>query len=666
MPISKAVTEFTNVLIQDELNQDLMFACALYPTDDEFLASVRTEVEQQVQRLQYHPSVVIWASNNENEMAIAGPWWPEVLLWNTNLRESYEKLYVDTIRTIVQILDPSRPILNSSPTNGPLSQSQPQSIARTPNDPKYGDIHHYDYLSDSFEWTNYPSTRFASEYGFQSYPSFTALTSVSSPADWKYPLTANILHRQHRLTGEAEIKIQMKMHFPEVGSGGTNKLKSFIYLSQLYQAIAIKTESEFYRRNRFIDPETGLGKTMGALYWQLNDVWQAPTWSSIEYGGKWKMLHYFARRFFFPIQVIPYIIQPTTSVLQQAFSMSSTFLTNLHNRLHSNDTTQPLPEVPPQPSNNQVFALDLVRDDLFHLLSSFNITIKFFRWTSFTPIFQDTIYVENSRPQNVTRIYEQNISRILRSSYGTFTLSSGVFQVIVEQQPHLGLSQIENFLIPVPIPKITAMRMPKISAPLIQGPFEVSGVRSESHSSASAAQWSCAYRITVTTDSIAMFVWLELNLLEQTSQLNEFANYTTLNDKLRNPNGGLRLKPIMGMNGPHPSISPHRYPIREPASPYSGFREEPETLHSYHEGMVTAKLARTSALKMFPPNSHQDTPQQFKPVEGTGSDMLRYQFSDNAFQMFEPSMLVDLYLSRCISKTEVESSLEIQSLIDGL
>jgi beta-mannosidase len=36
---------------------------------------------------------------------------------------------------------------------------------------------------------------------------------------------------------------------------------------------------------------------MGALYWQLNDIWQAPTWASIEFGGKWKLLKSFAINF---------------------------------------------------------------------------------------------------------------------------------------------------------------------------------------------------------------------------------------------------------------------------------------------------------------------------------------------------------------------------------
>ena len=70
--------------------------------------------------------------------------------------------------------------------------------------------------------------------------------------------------------------------------------------------MAMKIETEFYRRNRDIDPKTGNGNTMGALFWQLNDIWQAPSWASIEFGGKWKLLQSYAIDFFDNFLVSPY------------------------------------------------------------------------------------------------------------------------------------------------------------------------------------------------------------------------------------------------------------------------------------------------------------------------------------------------------------------------
>jgi beta-mannosidase len=54
--------------------QDFMFACSMYPTTSWFLESVSIEVTQQVRRLQAHPSIVLWAGNNENEAALRGNW----------------------------------------------------------------------------------------------------------------------------------------------------------------------------------------------------------------------------------------------------------------------------------------------------------------------------------------------------------------------------------------------------------------------------------------------------------------------------------------------------------------------------------------------------------------------------------------------------------------
>lgn len=645
---------------------DFMFACALYPTDDEFLASVRLEIEQQVQRLQYHPSIVLWAGNNENEMAISGPWWPEVVAWSKKLKESYAILYVDTIKPIVQILDPTRPYMESSPSNGALSKSQPYSIARVPNDNKFGDVHHYDYLADSFEWTNFPPTRFASEYGFQSYPSFNALRSISTPNDWKYPLTPNILHRQHRLTGEAEMKLQIKMHFNELESGGIEKLKTFLYVSQLTQAIAIKTETEFYRRNRFIDPETKLGKTMGALYWQLNDVWQAPTWSSIEYGGVWKMLHYFARRFFFPIQAMPYLVQAPTPL--SGYYQQVALKPQQSMQFYQNNTQQQ--------QVSSIFVVDLVRDDLFQLLNSFNVTIKYYRWTSFIPVWQDTVYVKHTRPQNVTRIYEQDVSRILRQP-GAVSLTGGVFQVNIESQPRFGLSQIENYLMPVAPARVTAMRVAKISLELVQGPFELTEVATEPDQHRQSAdgpssQWSCAYRLTLASDSIAMFVWLDLDLINLDTRAvpdEALKHQSAFSSSRPPPPDHIRLDGLPsntmteGHLGAPQNVSTNRPPIGPPEhirlhlNNQDGPRSGPQSATSPREARKHFAGGRARHRLQHP---------NFQPLEGSGSAMLRYQFSDNAFNMFEPSKVVDLYLNRCLSRSQVESILEIQSLADCL
>ncbi|KAJ3613145.1 hypothetical protein NHX12_019397 [Muraenolepis orangiensis] len=169
--------------ICDELGvMDLMFACALYPTEEDFLSTVREEVLQQVRRLKSHPSVVVWSGNNENEAALATDWFGIPAAQRPLYLKDYVRLYVDNIRAVVLEEDQSRPFLASSPTNGLASELQGW-VAEDPYDPHYGDTHYYNYTHDCWDWTQFPRTRFASEYGFQSWPSFSTLQKVRRLGD---------------------------------------------------------------------------------------------------------------------------------------------------------------------------------------------------------------------------------------------------------------------------------------------------------------------------------------------------------------------------------------------------------------------------------------------------------------------------------------------------
>nr|XP_028599354.1 beta-mannosidase isoform X3 [Podarcis muralis] len=284
--------------------QDFMFAVALYPTDHSFLDSVRAEITHQVKRLKSHPSIILWSGNNENEAAIAYNWFSIPSAKKSVYADDYVTLYVKNIREIVIAEDETRPFITSSPTNG-LESAKEGWLAHAPYDTHFGDNHYYNYVSDCWDWTTFPRTRFASEYGFQSWPSFSALAQVSSEEDWSY--TSNFsLHRQHHANGNDQMLHQAGLHFklPQEGDPLKN-FKQSIYLTQIMQAQCIKSQTEFYRRSQS-EIINGEGRTMGALYWQLNDIWQAPSWASLEYGGKWKMLHYFAQRFFAPLLPVAY------------------------------------------------------------------------------------------------------------------------------------------------------------------------------------------------------------------------------------------------------------------------------------------------------------------------------------------------------------------------
>ncbi|KAK7140027.1 hypothetical protein R3I94_012593 [Phoxinus phoxinus] len=279
--------------------QDFMFACALYPTEKDFIQTVREEVTQQVRRLKSHPSVVIWSGNNENEAAIATDWFHITVAERPLYVKDYVKLYVENIRDIVLQEDSTRPFLVSSPTNGVESEKEGW-VAQDPYDPHYGDTHYYSYYKDCWDWTAFPRTRFASEYGFQSWPSLSTLSKVSVSSDWDFSSNFSS-HRQHHEDGNQQMLKQAELHYILPNSTDpVQKYRDTIYITQVMQAQCVKIQTEFYRRSRS-DIVGGKGHTMGTLYWQLNDIWQGPSWSSVEFGGKWKMLHYWATDFYSPI-----------------------------------------------------------------------------------------------------------------------------------------------------------------------------------------------------------------------------------------------------------------------------------------------------------------------------------------------------------------------------
>lgn len=283
--------------------QDLMFACAMYPVFNDFLASVRIEVAQNTRRLQHHPCIAIFATNNENEAALVQNWYG-TKSEAARFRQEYRALYIDVVKKTVEENDKWRVCLSSSPSNG-LKAINDSYISANPQDNNYGDIHYYNYVADGWNWSVYPRPRFVSEYGFQSYPALSSWGQATGGNDYLPDL---MKHRQHSPTGELPMLLLINRHLPLSSVPEKELVQAKIYFSQIAQAQAIKTETELYRTLR-----GSLANTMGALYWQLNDVWVAPSWSSIDFLGKFKILHYFARKFLQPTSVIP-ILSPANVV----------------------------------------------------------------------------------------------------------------------------------------------------------------------------------------------------------------------------------------------------------------------------------------------------------------------------------------------------------------
>lgn len=265
--------------------QDFMFACNLYPVTKDFIESVKTEIRQNIRRLQHHACIALWCGNNECEEAIK---WQSnspgnSVFYDTFLAE-YDQLYTMTIYPITQEEDPDRHFWPSSPSNGLRVYGNPQDHSR-------GDAHFWQVWHGGKPYTDYINNkpRFSSEFGFQSFAAPELFEKYTLPEDRN--ITSFVgEHFQRCYKGNQKILHHISEHF-RIPSGWENT----IYLSQVLQTLCIKTACEHWRRMK--------PHTMGTLIWQINDIWPAASWSSIDYEGRWKMLHYAEKHFFAPLLV---------------------------------------------------------------------------------------------------------------------------------------------------------------------------------------------------------------------------------------------------------------------------------------------------------------------------------------------------------------------------
>ena len=261
--------------------QDMMFACSVYPLDDvDFLASVRDEVREQVRRLRHHACLALWCGNNELEVGWAHWNWdrPEM----AGLKTAYVRLFDEALREWIAAEDGATPYWVGSPASGP-------ALAEPVSD-RAGDYHEWKVWHELAPFHSYTrkNYRFVSEFGFESLPAMATIAEFApDPADWD--LGSPVLdHHQRCPDGNARIAYYLAGQFRIPRDFG-----GMVYLSQVLQAEAMRVGVEHWRRER--------ARCGGALYWQLNDCWPVSSWSSIDYFGRWKALHYASRRFYAPV-----------------------------------------------------------------------------------------------------------------------------------------------------------------------------------------------------------------------------------------------------------------------------------------------------------------------------------------------------------------------------
>ncbi|MPS66085.1 MAG: beta-mannosidase [Chryseobacterium sp.] len=263
--------------------QDFMFAGSFYPSDENFQKNVEMEVKDQVERLQNHPSLALWCGNNEVDEAIVNWGYQKQFKYSKEdslqVWKDYKKIFHEVIPNAIKkyATNDKQIYWPSSPSIGWGHQ---ESLTE-------GDSHYWGvwWGEQPFEIYNEKVPRFASEYGFQGMPTLETTKSMFSGAPDLSLQNGTIKAHEKHSRGWEIIDNYMKRdyHIP------TDFVK-YNYVSQLLQARGMQIAIEAHRRAKPYN--------MGTLYWQLNDCWPVVSWSSIDYLGNWKALHYQIKRSF--------------------------------------------------------------------------------------------------------------------------------------------------------------------------------------------------------------------------------------------------------------------------------------------------------------------------------------------------------------------------------
>ncbi|CAK62388.1 unnamed protein product (macronuclear) [Paramecium tetraurelia] len=260
---------------------DLMFACAMYPGTDDFIANVQAEIKDNVKRLRIHPSIVLWNGNNEVEIG-----WRE-WGWKAKRKESeiqmlqiwYNTLF---LQAIPNVLNEIHPEIYYWPTSPSTSVNDVERLG-------FGDIHYWGVWAAKHQIENYTKFigRFNSEYGMQAMIDVNNFKkAVPKQYDLNFDSPVFQIHERH-VRGIPLIKEYLK-NYTNYNSYSHSFLQ-LTYFSQIIQHLALQTAITSLRSAKPYN--------MGTFYWQINDVWPVISWASVDYYGCWKGGHYAAKKF---------------------------------------------------------------------------------------------------------------------------------------------------------------------------------------------------------------------------------------------------------------------------------------------------------------------------------------------------------------------------------
>lgn len=256
---------------------DLMMACASFPNNEQLTEEFANEVRENLIRIRHHACLALISGNNECEQMYNSS------SKNSEIAKKYLEIYEDILPSIVEEVCSEIPYVPSSPSScGHFIDPQNEDV---------GDTHYWNVWHGNLPFSEYRKHffRYLSEFGFESFPDEKTVNSFTLPSDRNLFSRTMEMHQRCKGANQKIISYLSQTYlYP-------NDFGTLIYASQLLQAEAMRYAVEHLRRNR--------GRCMGALYWQLNDVWPVASWSSIDYYGRFKVLQYAAKRFFAPVMI---------------------------------------------------------------------------------------------------------------------------------------------------------------------------------------------------------------------------------------------------------------------------------------------------------------------------------------------------------------------------
>lgn len=262
--------------------QDFMVACSAIWLTEDMKENFMEEVICNMKRFRHHACIGLICGNNECEESIHIKGWGDNMQYATEYIELYENLLAKAALDYM----PQTFYWPSSPSSG-------GGFDRTRAEDD-GDSHYWEVWHGGVPFTEYRKHmfRFCSEYGFESFPSMKTINSFCEEKD-QNAFSRVMENHQKCLSGNQKILTYLSANYlyPQ-------KFEDLVYASQLLQGEAIKYGVEYFRKIREC--------CKGSIYWQSNDCWPVASWSSVDYYGRYKALHYMAKKFYAPVLMIIY------------------------------------------------------------------------------------------------------------------------------------------------------------------------------------------------------------------------------------------------------------------------------------------------------------------------------------------------------------------------